>query len=326
MSFIMPSLRVRLVLSSWLLALAGCAPSCQSHGEPPGAAAQPDADGAPAEPILSATASAPEPHAPRPPRHGGLVGLLLRAARETSGTPEQKATLLGIQQTLHDTEPPLTPLKDYQSDLAAGIREGQLVLPKLQADYAAIDKVVLAQEEKQAEALDALHAALDAPGRHTLVAAARARLEFLDGGLDAGTGVEAAWVKHRLARVTGDLSLDDAQKAKVAAILLKSSSPPQVTEARKETMRKHGDAVLTAFDQDVFDAKKLDLSATGTGAPAHQSLEHEVTLIGQILPLLTPEQREKLAVAKLRRVGHWAEEPEPWSPFEDFQPGNPTLR
>jgi hypothetical protein len=90
-------------------------------------------------------------------------------------------------------------------------------------------------------------------------------------------------------------------------------------------MHKHADALLDAFDTDDFDAKKLDLSADGLHTPAHASLEHEAVLVGQILPILTPEQREKLAVQKGRRVGRWLEDPEPWSPFEDYEPG-PRMR
>jgi Spy/CpxP family protein refolding chaperone len=148
----------------------------------------------------------------------------------------------------------------------------------------------------------------------------RPRPELADAGAGEGGVTDAPWVKHRVARIGGDLGLDDAQKAKVAAIVAKSTLPPRVTDTRKDTMHKHGDAVLTAFEQDDFDAKKVDLSAMGTHAPPHEILEHEATLIAQVLPILTPEQREKLASSRLRRVGHWGEDPEPWSPFEDFDP------
>jgi hypothetical protein len=239
--------------------------------------------------------------------------------------------VLGLQDGLQNEEPPLTTLKDYQADLAAGIRAGQLDMAKLRADYPAIDKGVLAQEDKQAETLNALHAALDAPLRHAVVASARAHLapmfhsraELSDGGrADGGSaGEDASWVNSRAARAAGELGLDEIQQPKLAAVLARVSTSPQVTQGRRETIRKHADAVLLAFDQDNFDAHKLDLSAAGLRAPPHESLEHEAVVIGQILPLLSPEQREKLASQKLRHVGRWLEDPEPWSPFEEqFDP------
>jgi hypothetical protein len=279
-----------------------------------------------AAPEAAPPASRVPDRARRPPRHGGLVGLILRAAHQTA-TAEQKAAVLGIQESLQNEEPPLTSLKDYQADLAAGIRAGKLDMTKLRADYAPIDKGLLAQEDKQAEALNALHAALDAPARHALVASARAHLgpmfhsrsELLDaGGADGrDAGGDNSWVNNRVARATTELGLEEAQKPKLAAVLARASTPPQVIEARRETIRKHAEAVLLAFDQDDFDAKKLDLSATGLHAAPHGPLEHEAVLLGQVLVLLTPEQREKLAAQKSRHVGRWLEDPEPWSPFEE---------
>jgi Spy/CpxP family protein refolding chaperone len=319
---------IRSLLACSLLGLAPLLGACtKSHGESSSSAAPSASESAPV-----ASAPAPPPSGSelrvRPPRQGGLTGLVFRAARESALPAEQKNGALGILQTLHDAEPPLSPVKDYQDHLATAIRAGQVVPAKFAADYAAIDKVVLAREEKQVDALNALHALLDPAGRHTLVAAGRARLtpmfrsrpELADAGVGEGGVLDAPWVKHRVARVGGDLALDDAQKTKVAVILAKSSVSPSVVDARKDTMHKHGDAVLTAFDQDEFDAKKLDLSATGTHAPAHEILEHEATLIALVLPILTPEQRERLAASRSRRVGHWGEDPEPWSPFEDFDP------
>jgi Spy/CpxP family protein refolding chaperone len=316
------------VLPCLFLGMATGLFACKSHSESSSPASAPASETAPV--ASSSAPDAPDAKAPelrpRPPRHGGITGLVFRAARESSLTVEQKNGALDISQTLHDAEPALTPVKDYQNDLATAIRAGQVAPAKFAADYAAIDKVVLAREDKQADALNSLHTLLDAAARHTLVTAARGRLvpmfrprpEFTEAG--AADAADTPWVKHRVARLGGDLGLDDAQKAKVVPVLARTSLPPRVLETRKETMHKHADALLTAFEQDDFDAKKVDLSATGTHSPAHESLEHEASLISQLLPILTPEQREKLAVSRTRRIGHFAEEPEPWSPFEDYDP------
>jgi Spy/CpxP family protein refolding chaperone len=313
--------------------LFGLFPSCTCRGAPSGSA-----DETPTAESASASAAPSAPVDPRltgrPPRHGGFAGLVLRSARESATTPEQKASVLKIEQDLHEAEPPFAPLKDYQEHLADAIKAGQISVAKLAPDFAAIDQVEVDREEKQAEALNAIHAALDAPARTALVGLARTRLTAMFrtrpdlAMVDGGDSGEPPWVKHRVVRLGGDVGLDAAQKAKVGPILTRASLPPAVLDARKEAARKHADALLDAFAQDDFDAKKVDLTAEGAHKPAHEALEHEAVLIGQVLPILTPDQREKLAAQKLRRVGHWLEEPLPWSPFEDSDlvPGQPRLR
>jgi hypothetical protein len=322
----------------WAVLASALALACSKNGGRPSSEAGVSPSESPSTALVADAASSAspelEPHARRPPRHGGLIGIILRAAHQSTSTPEQRAAVTTIQETLRAEESPLS-LEDYKNDLVAGIRAGHLDMAKLQADYPAIDKGVLAQQNKQAEALNAVHAALDAPARHATVTAARARLGPIfrgrsdpatsasathTGGEDAGDGL---WVKRRLARATATLGLDEAEQAKVETVLTKVSTPPEAYLERRETIGKHSEAVLAAFDQDVFDAKKLDLSAAGAHAPAHEALQHEATLIGQVVPFLTQEQREKLAKQKLHHVGRWLEEPETWSPFDE--PIDPNL-
>jgi hypothetical protein len=57
-------------------------------------------------------------------------------------------------------------------------------------------------------------------------------------------------------------------------------------------MKKKMDALLTAFEKDGFDAKKVDVfDAKKARAP----MDQELKLLGQLVPVLKPEQREKLA-------------------------------
>jgi Spy/CpxP family protein refolding chaperone len=307
----------------------GCTNGCSESSKPSGDI--PLASNSAVAPPLR-EASGPRERPPRPVRHGGFTGLILRAGREAQLSAEQKTAVTDIQQKLHDEEPPFTALTELQTDLVLQIKEGKLDKEKLQADYAAIDKNLLARDEKQADAINALHAALDAPARTALTTAARTRLnamfrarpELAEAGV--GEGGEPTWVKHRLNRVKVELGLDEAQLPKVSALLAKTGVGPAATEALKEQIRKHADDMLTAFDKDEFDAHKLDLSPTGGKAPVRGTLEREVSLIGQLLPILTPEQREKLATVRQRRVlGHWTEDTAPWSPFDEAMetPGGP---
>jgi Spy/CpxP family protein refolding chaperone len=62
-------------------------------------------------------------------------------------------------------------------------------------------------------------------------------------------------------------------------------------------MKKRTETLLAAFEKDGFDAKKADAFDVKKSRVA---LEEETKLLQQILPILKPEQREKLA-AKMEK-------------------------
>ncbi len=321
-----------LLTASFLLAFApGCIRSCGNEGQRP-------AEGE-AEETASASASASPAESVPPPnperlgrgfRHGGLVGLLMRTSREAATTPEQKNAIVQMQQDLRAAEPPLTPLTDYQNELAAEIKDGKLDPAKLAEHYKAIDQAVHVREEKQGEAIQALYGALDPSGRQAVATSARGRVDQMfrphpevqvAGGRDAGADAgEPIWFKRRIARAKGELALDEAQVPKVTAILTKLGATPAAGDARREATKKHAEEILDAFEKDGFDVKRFEPLTPGGAAP-HQVLEAEAGAIGQILPLLTPEQRERLAGFRSRRaLGHWLSDADPWSGLEEFEP------
>jgi hypothetical protein len=315
--------RACFVLTASLLAPA-CSGNCgSSSGSGGSAAAAPSGSSVSAD-LSGRDALAPRARRGRPGRHGGLLGLLFRAGHEAGLSDAQKSAVADIQDKLQDEEPKLTAIGDFQTDLVAGIRAGALDKMKLEGDYALVDNGIAARQAREGEALDALYAALDRPARTALVTTVRARLgamfrprpDLVDGGLtDAG---EPAWLSRRVSRVKAELTLDDAQTAKAATLLSKIGISPAATEALKDLVHKHAEEVITAFAADSFDAKKLDLTPAGGKAPPLAALRRETDFMGQLLPLLTPEQREKLATARLRRVlARWTEDTEPWSPVEE---------
>jgi hypothetical protein len=70
-------------------------------------------------------------------------------------------------------------------------------------------------------------------------------------------------------------------------------------KAMADEGQKRMDAVLTAFEGNAFDPKKLDLTGV-PGKTPHEGLEKDVAFLGQLLPVLTPDQREKLASQRER--------------------------
>jgi Spy/CpxP family protein refolding chaperone len=282
-----------------------CNTSSSSQAPASSSAASASAPSAPTEQASAPIASA----SVKPPRRGdrgGPAGTLFAAARELTLSDGEKTAIDALEAQRETSDIPTDDLKDVQVDTVAGIRAGKLDTAKLQADFAAFDKTVAARGATEATAVSGLYAALEPAQRKELVTAVRARQAARDAQMNAHDGMDAGaaqWTKRRLARLTEQLGLDAAQQKSVDAILAKSEdvTSPSAMHAMGEEGKKRMEAILTAFEGNNFDAavKKLDL----TGAPGktpHEGLEKDTSFLSQLLPILTPEQREKLAVQRER--------------------------
>jgi Spy/CpxP family protein refolding chaperone len=276
----------------------GCAKDSTSAAPEDNSSAQAAAVTTNAAPKPSVTATA----APKPARraHPGLVGSLFHATGELTLKDDQKATIEKLEEQLKtDDAAPRTEFKALRADLVAGVKAGTIDQAKIKGDYAAIDKAVQTRQDAGAAALNGLYAALDPAQRKAVVAAVRtkqAEREAHEAKHDAEAKADPAeWQKKKLDHLTTELGLDAGQQAKVTPLLAKSTdATPATMEAHMADMKKHVDTVLTAFEGDGFDAKKLE---QGPMPPAkvHERMEHEVQFLTQILPILKPDQREKLA-------------------------------
>lgn len=248
--------------------------------------------------------------------HGGPSGLLFKAARALDLKDEQKAKIDAAEKTAQAGATETTrdamraAAKDLHTDLIAGVRAGKIDTSKLEPRYAAIEKVIGEQQARDADALNALHAALDTTQRKAVTANVRAKQamreekkahrEGGDGGMasDGGMGADGgkgAWSSRRsLDRLTRGLDLDADQQKKVDAIVAKEDAAKHPDPA---DMMKNAEAMLTAFEKDTFDAKKLDAFDV---KKMRTPMEQEARLLVQLVPILKPEQREKLA-AKMEK-------------------------
>jgi len=272
-----------------------------------------------AAPNASAAASAAgAPDAAPPPRprtrvarHGGLASALFHDAHDLDLTPPQQEALPPIEAALKaDDEAIRTAMKAFRSDLSAGLRAGKLEPAKLTADDAVVDKAMADHAASEGTALDQLHTLLTPPQRSSLVSSIQTRQNEREArtmawlkAKDADGGVPD-WSKRRLDRLTAQLNLDAAQQKQVAAILAKAKDPPNAAafEARWDEHKKRSDALLTAFASDTFDGKKVDLTLL-PGKTAHEALDHMTAFFTQILPVLHPDQRERLGNALDRPLG-----------------------
>jgi Spy/CpxP family protein refolding chaperone len=228
-------------------------------------------------------------------RRGGVGGMLLRGARELDLKEPQKATVSKLGEQLKGAaEAPRAALKDYHMALAAQVRAGKIDTAKLDALEAASEKSMQATKDKEAEALNALHAALEPAQRKALVASVREKQgEHPQKAHEGPKPTDADRAMRQVEHLTKELDLDADQQKKVEALLAKSSGEHATPEAMRDEMKQHSDAVLAAFEGDAFDARKLE---TPAATPKKGPMAEHAQLVTQILPLLKPEQREKLAV------------------------------
>jgi Spy/CpxP family protein refolding chaperone len=237
----------------------------------------------------------------------GPGSMLFQAARSLELSADQKAKVAAAETTAQSggetsRDAMKTAGKDLHTDLIAGVRAGKIDTTKLEPRYAAIEKAIGESQAKEADGLNALHAALDATQRKAVTANVRAKqamreekMAHREGGDAGADGGKPMWSSKRsVDRLVRGLDLDADQQKKVDAVVAKEDAAKHPDPAE---MKKNLDAMLTAFEKDTFDAKKLDLFDS---KKMRGPMEQETKLLGQIVPILKPEQREKLA-AKMEK-------------------------
>jgi Spy/CpxP family protein refolding chaperone len=286
---------------AWGLALASSAVACNTgSGSQPGGG---DAATAAAGTASAATAAPSGQATPPKPAHrfhrgGGMFGMLLRGTRDLTLSDAQNDAIGKLDDELHaDDATRGGELKALDTDVIAGIRAGKVDLTKVQTDYAAIDAAMQARLAKEATAVNGLYALLDPGQRKQLADGLRAKQTEREQSMknlpDAG-GPDVA-MKMRVARLTNELSLDDAQQKQVSALVAKLE-PPTAAQSRKDAAKQQVGALLTAFAADGFDANKVP----PPGKSLHEGMERDVTFTAQLVSILRPEQREKLATQRER--------------------------
>jgi Spy/CpxP family protein refolding chaperone len=297
----------------WIILPIAFAFGCdESSGGSAGAAAS--ASAAPtvaaASGSVAPVASSAKPH-PMMGRHGGIASGLFRATNDLTLTDTQKDSLAKLEATLKaDDDGIRTAMKAFRADLLAGVKAGKLDTAKMTADDAVVDKAIADHQDKEATALNSLHTLLDPAQRTAAVAAVRAKQADHEAHMAGwmkdkdGDGGPPDWGKKRLDKLTADLTLDAGQQKQVTAILTKAADPPNAAgmQSRWDDHKKRIDALLTSFAGDTFDAKKADLTIL-PGKTAHDPMDHMVAFFTQLLPILHPDQRDKLAASMDRPFG-----------------------
>jgi Spy/CpxP family protein refolding chaperone len=225
----------------------------------------------------AALSGAHEMHGPPGPQ------LLLSAAlQHLDLTAEQRTAIENAQ---HAIAPGAAVHQAMLADVAAGVRAGHLDEAAL---LAKLDGGGTDMTTSVAKALDTLHATLTAEQRRALVDLITKHMDEHKMAHAAQHAGPDAMIEHLLSGL--DLSSD--QRATIDAIVAKPGSEPAAASA--DSVHAELAAHLQAFAADRFDSAAFAATCPSSSA-MHDHVQAAIHTLGEILPVLTPAQREALA-------------------------------
>ncbi len=298
------------------LGLAACDHGSSSGGAAPTASAKPPASSSAAatpSAVGSAAAadsgSAAEDEAVneelrdyhRHHHHGGVTMFISMAIDTLGLDPAKKVLVEKIQNDLHAK---MAPARDAERDLlstiADGVAMGKIDTAKVDA---AVGKVATASAGIHAATTDALtqlHDALAPVERAALVDKVKAHWEVwhkVNADEKAGSKEKGT----HLAKLTALLNLTPDQVDTITKAL--SADVPVTPQTDPKAVEAYIQAFATAFVADKFDAKSLATTATAAaGHVARHGGARLARFYEAVTPVLTPEQRAKLAAHLKERL------------------------
>ena len=214
---------------------------------------------------------------------------LLVATEQLSLTDAQRSTVKALEDRLDKSGMAIRDaLAAMHQDVAAEVRAGAIGGARVQADEALLVSAIQNHALQELGILNELHAALTRPQRAALVAAVRAEAPRQVAPSEYVREDSTA----RLDYLTRELNLDPDQRQLVSSVLF---SQPAPTASYRAESRRRFDVVLNAFSADTFDVRTAILSTEAPEPMVHLWVQHAIAVLSGVLPVLHPDQREKLA-------------------------------
>jgi Spy/CpxP family protein refolding chaperone len=241
--------------------------------------------------------------------HHGGVAMFIAMSLDTLGvTPEQRATVDKIEADLFARmEPARAAEQTVLETLADGIAAGAIDPAKVSAALAQLAAASAGIHDASADALNQLHAALTPEQRAALVDKVEAHWALWQrANADEVDVTPTAPAGGHLRALTVDLALTPDQVAKIKANL--SAAAKDAVKPDPQKVEAHLQAFGAAFKAETFDAKTL---STGGAANAHLAswgATRIALMFESVTPVLTPDQRAKLA-AQVREHAEHKESP-----------------
>ena len=218
------------------------------------------------------------------------AALLFRATRTLPLDVDRRSTIGALDDELAISRAHVSAaFEDLKAVLVAGIRGGRIDRARIANDEDAIEETMQVHVNETIHALDSLHALLVGAQRIAVVEAARSNLEPVGGGPPSTEGIEVR-NRHKLDELVSALRLDAGQRDRVWALVDKT---PSAMESPYETRRQRAEALFAAFEAPTFDARTVVTAPGETNV--RERVDERVSFVCDLVPMLRPDQREKLA-------------------------------
>jgi Spy/CpxP family protein refolding chaperone len=228
---------------------------------------------------------------------GPFAHKLQKALSEVGLRTDQKNALENLRlKIVAETATMRKARSDLFAELAQQIRRGALDESRLSALKGAIEKEMTADRPVFVSALNALHNTLDAAQRQKLVDNLKPQRPWMGRGR-----------QHFVEKLQKEIGLTDEQMGQIRDTI-KAQMKQHRNELRGKMGKMRGElkAAAEAFVSDSFDAAKIPLLAQGHQMMGNH-MDKMIAVGKQVLPILTPEQREKLATLLEQRAKHMDE-------------------
>ena len=227
--------------------------------------------------------------------HGGVLGLIAASIKDLDLSADERANVEKIRaDLLAKMEPARAAGKDLANTLADGVAAG--AVDRAKAD-AAINKLVAQVQglhDASITALNQLHAALNAQQRAKLVEGIQSHWEKWKEAHGRDEQDDKQHHSGYLLALVQEIGLTKEQAEKIKANFRDKMKASPQEHAHKE-VQDHLQAFATAFKADTFDAKKLSGAKSANGHMARWGAARRARFLEAAAPVLTPEQRTKLA-------------------------------
>ncbi len=306
-----------IVTPMWItfVTVAGCGGQGATGGSaeavpPPSAYAPPPAapPSSPPMPSATETAAAPPPAAANPQgpelaegqehrenHHGGLLPLILMSLKDVDLTADQQASVEKIREDLlAKMDPARAAEKDFANTLADGVAAGAVDRAKADAAIGKLVTQVQGLHEASLTAIGKLHDVLTPPQRAKLADELQAHWEKWKEAQGRDAQVDHQHRSGQLSALVAQLGLTQEEALKIKANFHdRMKANPQDHEHKE--VQDHLQAFAAAFKGDTFDAKKLTGAKAANGHMARWGATRRARFYEAAAPVLTPDQRTKLA-------------------------------
>ena len=226
--------------------------------------------------------------------HGGVSHFISLSIETLGVSPEQKAKLQAINDQLKaQIEPAHQASRQLITLVADGVAAGTVDRAKVDAQLAVLATAAATASDASTTALNQIHGVLDASQRAALVDKVEANWHiWRDVNHEEKAGSQER--NDRLADFAQDTGLTADQTAKIAAALSASGNDPS-SQLDPAEMDSYMTTFRAAFVADAFDAKTLGSANQASAHVARAGAGRMAHFYEVVTPLLTPDQRTKVA-------------------------------